>query len=179
MSAGAIAPASGTSARERFARDGYLSPLAALSPSEAAACHARLRPWLGADGRAGPGIRNSPHLLVPWAADLVRHPAVLDAVAELLGPDLLVLRSTLFVKAPRDPGTVAWHQDGQYWDLAGSRVVSAWIALTDSTSASGAVQMRPGSHRDGARPHALRADVDGRLVARSDASRCSRTGRSA
>ncbi len=154
----------GDAARQRFARDGYLSPLTAVSPAQAAASHAQLQARLGADGRAGAGIRNSPHLLFPWAADLVRHPAVLDAVADLLGPDLLVLRSTLFVKAPHDPGIVDWHQDALYWDLDGARVLTAWIALTDSVAASGAVQVLPGSHHGGVRPHDLRADAHNRLL---------------
>lgn len=150
--------------RARYAADGYLAPLAGLSAAEAQACRDRLVPYLDARGFAEARIRNSPHLLFPWAADLIRHPRILDAVTALIGPDVVVRNSVLFIKAPNDPGYNAWHQDGAYWDLVGDRVVSAWIALTDSTAANGAVRVLPGSHREPRLAHELRSDPHGRLL---------------
>lgn len=151
--------------RASFAADGYLSPLDALPAAEAAALAHQLAPRLGADGGAGTALRNKPHLLLRWVADLVRDARITDAVEDLLGPDLLILRSVFFVKPPRDPGFIAWHQDVAYWDLAaGDRVVSAWIALTDSTVENGCVLIVPGSHRAPLLEHRLGRDSNNRLV---------------
>src|SRR5262249_46037659 len=94
----------------------------------------------------------------------VRDARVLDPAADLLGPDLLVLRTTLFVKPPRDAGTIAWHQDLAYWDLSSSRTVTAWIALTDSTIANGCVRAVRGAHRGPLLDHRLEGDQHNRLL---------------
>ena len=152
--------------RAVFAAQGYLAPIDALSTAEAAQYGRRLATLLAdQDGRANAGLRNKPHLLFRWAADLVSDPRVLDAVEDLIGPDLLILRSVFFVKPAHDPGCVAWHQDVAYWDLnADDRVVSAWIALTDSTAANGCVRVVPGSHLAPLHDHHLGRDGDNRLI---------------
>ena len=150
--------------RARYDADGFLAPLQALTADEAAACRARLAPYLDAHGFAARRVRNSPHLLFTWAADLIRHPRIVDAVASLIGPDVLVRQSVLFIKPAGDPDHNAFHQDGAPWQLAGDRVVTAWIALTDSTVANGAVRMIPGSHRGRRLRHELRIDRHGRLL---------------
>jgi hypothetical protein len=154
-----------TTQRAAFADDGYLAPLDALSAEEATDYRRRLAALLGPTRAANSGLRNKPHLLLRWVADIVCDPRVLDAVEDLLGPDLLVLRSVFFVKPPGDRGYLAWHQDVAYWDLtAGDRVVSAWIALTDSTVANGCVRVVPGSHREPLLEHRLAHDGNNRLV---------------
>jgi len=160
------APAGGldTAARARFAADGFLAPLDAITPAAAAAYRRRLEARLEPDGHAGARLRNSPHLVLAWASDLAHHPRILDAVESLLGPDLLLWRSTLFVKPPGDDGDVAWHQDTIYWDIVGGGVVTAWVALTDSDAGNGAVQVAAATHDAGIFPHALAADQHNRLV---------------
>jgi len=149
----------------RFDADGWLAPLDALSSDEAAALRRRLEALLTpSGGLADARLRNKPHLVFAWVSDLVCHPRVLDAVADLLGPDLLVWRSAFFVKAPRDPSYVSWHQDAAYWDLTEAGAVTAWIALTDSTSANGCVRIVPGSHRGALLDHRLARDVHNRLL---------------
>ncbi|MDX1500774.1 MAG: phytanoyl-CoA dioxygenase family protein [Thermoanaerobaculia bacterium] len=93
------------------------------------------------------------HLHFDWARELVAHPAVLDAVEPLLGPDLLVLSTLILNKHPHDPAFVGWHQDGTYWNLHSAPTASAWIALTDSTRANGCMRVIPGSHRETMLPH--------------------------
>ncbi len=115
-------------------------------------------------GLADPGARHKPHLYAKWVADLVRHDRVLDAVEGILGPDLLVWRSVFFVKAPRDPGYVAWHQDGAYWGLDSDAVVTAWIALTASTAGNGCLRVVPGSHLRSAPSHDVRGARNNVLV---------------
>ncbi|MGH9442898.1 MAG: phytanoyl-CoA dioxygenase family protein [Thermoanaerobaculia bacterium] len=139
-----------------YRREGYLSPVLALTPDEAAAARVNLDALMGRTASlADPATRHKPHLYARWVSDLVRHPRVLDAVEAILGPNLLVWRSVFFVKKPRDPHYVAWHQDSAYWGLSSDDEVTAWIALTESTIANGCLQVVPGSHLQPDVPHAI------------------------
>ncbi len=91
-------------------------------------------------------MRYKTHLLFRWAADLVRHPRLLDAIEDVLGPDILCWSSVFFTKEAHDPGFVSWHQDLTYWGLDPADVVTAWIALSPSTEQSGAMRILPASH---------------------------------
>lgn len=151
--------------RAAFDADGYVAPVDAFTADEAAAGARRFEALLApVAGRPGVRLRNNPHLLLGWMADLVRDSRVLDAVDDVLGPNLLILRTTLFVKPPGDIRYIAWHQDVAYWDLIGDRVVTAWIALTDSTTANGCVRVVPGSHRGPPLAHRLAGDRSNSLL---------------
>ena len=155
---------------ERYRAEGYLSPVAALSASEAESARASLDALMvRTGGLTDAGLRHKPHLHSKWVSDLVRHPRVLDAVESILGPDLLVWRSIFFVKPARDPRYIAWHQDSAYWGLSSDEEVTAWIALTPSTRENGCLRVVPGSHRKPAIPHALRFDRHNILVRGQDA----------
>src|SRR5262249_4005828 len=136
----------------------FLSPLPALSSADARDCRARLEAFETIEGRPLgqlPGqLRAKTHLLFPWLADLVRHPSVLDAVEDLIGPDILVYHLTMWIKEPGDGAFVSWHQDATYFGLdPADWHVTAWVALTDSTPETGCVAALPGSHRLGQLPH--------------------------
>jgi ectoine hydroxylase-related dioxygenase (phytanoyl-CoA dioxygenase family) len=77
---------------------------------------------------------------------------LLDAVEDVLGPDLLCWNSSFFTKEPRGPGFVSWHQDATYWGLSEPDVLTAWVAFTPSTRANGNMRVVPASHRAPA-PH--------------------------
>jgi Phytanoyl-CoA dioxygenase (PhyH) len=133
---------------DRYRRDGYCAPIGVVSSDEAA--HYRLRLEAVERDLGGPlrGVyRVKPHLLFTWLAELVRHPAVLDAVEDVLGPDLLCWNSSFFTKEADSPGYVSWHQDATYWGLSEPDVVTAWVAFTESTPRNGNMQVIPGSHR--------------------------------
>jgi ectoine hydroxylase-related dioxygenase (phytanoyl-CoA dioxygenase family) len=85
--------------------------------------------------------------------ELVRHPAILDAVEALIGPDILVYTSTWFIKEPGSPAIAAWHQDATYFGLRPYVHVTAWLALTDATAGNGCMEFLPGSHQRGQLPH--------------------------
>ena len=77
----------------------------------------------------------------PWFNTLIRHPRILDAVEDVIGPDILVWTSTFFIKEPHSPTFAAWHQDGTYFGLEPKEQVCAWVALTDASKEAGCMEM--------------------------------------
>jgi len=139
---------------EAFARNGCHFPLRALSADDALAYRRRLEQSEATLGGPLRGVlRSKPHLIFTWANDLIRLPAVLDAVEDILGPNLLVWSSSFFIKEARDPSYVSWHQDSTYWGLSHPDVVTAWIALSVSVVENGCMRGIPGSHLKDQLPH--------------------------
>ena len=89
-----------------------------------------------------------------WADYLVHHPKVLDAVEDVIGPNILVYHSTTWIKEAGTPAFVHWHQDGTYFFLDPHLHVTAWIALSECPVEAGPVRVIPGSHRLGQYDHA-------------------------
>jgi non-haem Fe2+, alpha-ketoglutarate-dependent halogenase len=132
---------------EAYKRDGILFPLRVMDEATAAGMRAKVEALAAAEGgKLSRATNQKPHLLLPWLADLVRHPAVLDPVEDILGPNILCWASGFFWKQPRDPAFISWHQDSTYWGLSHADIVTAWIALTPSTPESGCMQVVPGTH---------------------------------
>jgi non-haem Fe2+, alpha-ketoglutarate-dependent halogenase len=138
----------------RFAQTGIHFPVRALSAQQAAECRRKLEAFEAAQG--GPlagGLRTKPHLLLTWLDELIRHPTILDAVEDILGPNLLVWSTSFFTKEAQDPAYVSWHQDSTYWGLSEPDVVTAWVAFTPSTVANGCMRVIAGSHLKDQLPH--------------------------
>jgi ectoine hydroxylase-related dioxygenase (phytanoyl-CoA dioxygenase family) len=93
------------------------------------------------------------HLHFPWAYELAVHPRVLDAVEDVLGPDLLIWATELFAKHPHDEAvSIGWHQDRPYMGFEAGATTSAWIALADSVPANGCMRAVPGPSRHRVEP---------------------------
>ena len=91
--------------------------------------------------------KSKSYLLYGWADAIVHHPKVLDAVEDLLGPDILVYHSTMWIKEPHSPAYVRWHQDGAYFFLDPLEHVTAWVALSEASELAGCMRVVPGTHR--------------------------------
>ena len=144
---------------ESYERDGFLSPIAAFTREQAAECRVKLDAFEAAVG--GPltsdatdaRYRSRTHVLLAWVYGLARHPAILDAVEDLIGPNILVYTSTWFIKEPESTAIAAWHQDATYFGLRPYVHVTAWLALTEATAKNGCMEFLPGSHARGQLPH--------------------------
>ncbi|BBK39509.1 non-ribosomal peptide synthase [Allostella sp. ATCC 35155] len=134
---------------------GYSAPIPVMPQDEALGWRRRMEASEAAIGRPlTREERTKPHLLFGWAAELARHPAILDRVEPLIGPDILCWETVLFTKEPGGPEYISWHQDLTYWGLEpGDQVVTAWLALSPSTVESGCMRVVPGSHRLDLAPH--------------------------
>jgi non-heme Fe2+,alpha-ketoglutarate-dependent halogenase len=132
----------------RYKQDGFLSPVTVLSAYEANHYRERFEAYEKAnDGWYELSKGQKLYLLQTWVAELAAHPKVLNAVEDVLGPNILVWGSSLFIKDANQGEYVSWHQDSTYWGLSSPDVVTAWIALSPATQQSGCMKMMPGSHK--------------------------------
>ena len=137
-----------------YQQGGLIFPIPVLSGAEIESARASLEELAAAlGGHAEIARLRHLQLFHRWVQDLVLHPRVLDAVEDVLGPDILVHSSTIFWKRPHDPARVTWHQDGFYIGLSELDYVSAWLALSDSSADNGCMRVVRGSHRSGIVPH--------------------------
>ena len=132
---------------EAFHRDGFVSPIDVFSEEEALALRARLEEAEAKWPEAFEGAaRNNAHLNLTCLDEIVHDSRLVDAIEDLIGPDILNYGTVLFIKEPHDPGFVSWHQDARYMGLEPHVGVTAWVALSHSNDESGCMQMIPGSH---------------------------------
>jgi non-heme Fe2+,alpha-ketoglutarate-dependent halogenase len=132
---------------EQYNRDGYVHPFRVLSTSEARGIRDNIEAFEARMGdEAQKFLAFKAHMPFKWLTDIVRHPRILDAVEDVLGPNLLCWGSSFFQKNARDPRYISWHQDSYYYGLDPSNTCTAWVAISTSNIASGCVKVIPGSH---------------------------------
>ena len=138
-----------TSIERDYQAQGYAFPIDILSQREAREARAAFEAAeeeAKRDEEKREALSRHCSWVLPFADALTRHPAVLDAVSVVLGPNLMVWGSEFFVKEPRTPDFVSWHQDLHYWGLAADEEVTVWLALSPATPESGCMRFLPGSH---------------------------------
>jgi len=87
------------------------------------------------------------YLLFTWMNDLVREPAILDAVTPIIGPDIMVMSADIWRKNPGETRHISFHQDAGYWSLDPLDIATAWLALTPATSENGCMTFALGTHK--------------------------------
>ena len=97
--------------------------------------------------------RYNAHLISPLLDEVTHNSKILDAVESLIGSNILVCGTTLFIKNPNEKGFVSYHQDAKYIGLEPHNWVTAWVAITDSNEKNGCMRMWPGSHKDNLKDH--------------------------
>ena len=141
---------------EKYRSDGFVYPVDVMAADEARRYLGELEAAEQLQGKLlVKGSNFKPHLLFKWADELAHHQKILDAVEDLIGPDIRLLSSTVFPKRPGDGAFVGWHQDGTYFALQPDDLqVAAWVALSDAPIESGCMEMVTGSHLLGQLSHA-------------------------
>ena len=149
--AGSLSPAE----CEIYAKTGLLYPKKALSSTQAASYRAAWENFEAASGGPVQGkYRYKSHLVFPFVSRIMREPAILDMVEGIIGPDILVWNTNLYLKEPGDGRFISWHQDSAHWGLDSNRIVTVWVALAPATPQNGCMRMIPGSHLRGTVEHA-------------------------
>jgi ectoine hydroxylase-related dioxygenase (phytanoyl-CoA dioxygenase family) len=137
-----------------YHRDGVVFPMRVISEEQAASLLGAsndLEQRIGENAKATDLAQM--HLHFRWAYDLVVNPQILNAVEDVLGPNIVGWATGLFPKQPNDPKFISWHQDGTYWNLDTHDVVTAWIALSPATIDNGCMRVIPGTHKLPIQPH--------------------------
>ena len=97
--------------------------------------------------------RYNAHLISPLLDEVTHNPKILNAVESLIGKNILVCGTTLFIKNPFIKGFVSYHQDAKYIGLEPYNWVTAWVAITESNEENGCMRMWSGSHKDNLKDH--------------------------
>jgi hypothetical protein len=130
-----------------FWDQGFLGPYRALPDPETIDVRERIvRDVIGSDAeQTGPAVQCR-HLDSRDVYELCALPAIIDRMAQLYGPDLVLWRSNLWCKQPGG-AEVAWHQDLTHWPLDPMVNISAWLALDHVDAQNSCLQLIPGSHK--------------------------------
>jgi ectoine hydroxylase-related dioxygenase (phytanoyl-CoA dioxygenase family) len=138
---------------EFFKTEGYVAPIRALSSEEAQHFRNCLEQLENQHPDRKELLRHKSHLALTWADEIIRHPGILDAVEQVIGPNILCWGSSFFIKNAQDASFVSWHQDSTYWGLEPPDILTAWVALSDSVPENGAMRVIPRSHLVDQLPH--------------------------
>jgi ectoine hydroxylase-related dioxygenase (phytanoyl-CoA dioxygenase family) len=96
----------------------------------------------GRGGKANAeGVRGQADFLA-----LARNEEILDAVEQLIGPDIILWGCHVFCKPAGDGHETPWHQDGHYWPIRPLATCTVWVALDESVTENGCLRVIPRSH---------------------------------
>ena len=132
---------------KQYNDNGYVAPIDILSTEEAFIARQEIelieKEMPSEIDKSG---RYNVHLISPELDKIVHNSKILDAVESIIGKNILVCSTTLFIKNPNQTGYVSYHQDAKYIGLEPHNWVTAWVAITDSYEENGCMRMWPGSH---------------------------------
>ena len=137
-----------------YNNDGFVGPIDLLTTEEAAQLRDKVEE---VEAEMGSQIQQrckiKAHLPFTFLCDVISHPKLVDAVEDIIGPDILCWGSSFFQKEAHDPGFVSWHQDSTYYGLEPPDTLTAWLAISDSNLESGCMDFIPGTHNQGTFDH--------------------------
>ena len=144
---------------------GYLAPINILSSEEVK----KIRVEIESVEKKWPdqinGLnRNNIHYYSPIFDQIVHNSKILDVVENIVGPNILVAGTVLFLKEPENKGFISWHQDGIYQGWKPYNSITAWLAITDVNEENGCMRMWTGSHKDNFKNHKDTLDEDNLLT---------------
>ena len=80
---------------------------------------------------------------------MIQSKIFLDNVEKLIGPDIILHHSKLFLKPPGNGSAFPLHQDWSYFPTEENSMIAAVIHLSESDEEMGCMRIVPGSHRLG------------------------------
>ena len=96
----------------KYDNSGFVSPVDVLNQDE---IRQSLKEIVSFEKETGKTIdfphKSRCHQLFSWADYLVHHPKILDAVQDIIGPNILCYHATLWVKPAQSNSFVRWHQE--------------------------------------------------------------------
>src|SRR3982750_2010220 len=91
-----------------FERDGFVAPVAALSPERAQHYRNALESFEARFPDDRIKLDQKGHIICPWIDEMIREDAILDAVEDVIGPDILCWGTSLRAKAADGKTFAGW-----------------------------------------------------------------------
>jgi len=133
---------------EQYHDQGFISPIRVISKREALSIkneleqvEAEFPEEINAENR------NNLHLSFAFLDKLAHNKIIVDAIEDLIGPNISLWASVMFIKEPSSKHYVSWHQDATYMGLDSMNFPTPWIALSPSNKETGCMTMISGSHK--------------------------------
>ncbi|AXE62377.1 phytanoyl-CoA dioxygenase family protein [Candidatus Thioglobus sp. NP1] len=132
---------------EQYHDEGFIAPVRVISENEALSIKNQLE-QVEADfpDEINAQSRNNLHLSFAFLDALAHNTIIVDAMEDLIGPDIALWASVMFIKEPSSKQYVSWHQDATYMGLDSIDFPTPWIALSPSNRDTGCMTMISGSH---------------------------------
>lgn len=141
--------------KDAYWTDGYLFPINVADTAQTAKWRSDLetieRDWLdnGLPLPLNTYKRVNAQVVMPLACEIGLHAPILDAVEGLLGPDVMLYSVEFLTKEAHTKHVVTMHQDLAYWGMGDmDNILTAWLALSPATPASGCMDFVQGSHKN-------------------------------
>lgn len=91
--------------------------------------------------------------------ELAFNSRIVDAVENLIGPDIQLHHSKLNLKPPSSPDArFEWHQDYPFFPHTNYDLIAVLVHIDEATTENGALRVVPGSHKGGPRDHVFSQD---------------------
>ncbi len=133
---------------EQYHDQGFISPIRVISEREALSIkneleqvEAEFPEEINAENR------NNLHLSFAFLDKLAHNKIIVDAIEDLIGPNISLWASVMFIKEPSSKHYVSWHQDATYMGLDSMNFPTPWVALSPSNKETGCMTMISGSHK--------------------------------
>ena len=139
---------------EQYRDEGFISPVRVVSEAEALSIKSQLEDMEAQfPEEVNAESRNNLHLSFEFLDELAHNHIIVDAMEDLIGPDIALWASVMFIKEPSSKHYVSWHQDATYMGMDDVNFPTPWIALSPSNLETGCMTMISGSHRQEIREH--------------------------
>ena len=139
---------------EQYHDKGFISPVKIMSEQDALLIKDELE-QVEADfpNEINAESRNNLHLSFTFLDALAHNTIIVDAMEDLIGPNISLWASVMFIKEPSSKHYVSWHQDATYMGLDTLDFPTPWIALSPSNRETGCMTMISGSHKTKIQEH--------------------------
>ena len=149
----------------QYKKEGFIAPIDVLSSDEALKIRKEIENIETNWPKELEGIgRNYVHMISPVFDNVCHNTKILDAVESIIGKNILICGTTLFIKNPNQKGFVSFHQDAKYIGLEPHNWVTAWIAITDANEENGCMKMWSGSHKKSIQKHSQKFNENNLLT---------------
>ena len=139
---------------EQYHDEGFISPLRVISEADALSIKTQLEEVEAQyPEEINAESRNNLHLSFAFLDALAHNTTIVDAMEDLIGPDIALWASVMFIKEPSSKQYISWHQDATYMGLDSVDFPTPWIALSPSNIETGCMTMISGSHKSEIRKH--------------------------